>query len=153
MCRRSQDQTWQVSVFFFKVIEFVCLSVFLSKEILRWRELATSRTSECIRRFETLLSYLSVPATGLTCSHSLGFLLFSYYLVHFVSHFIYGHQSCPQIICHVYTYIYAHACAQQLTLHSGCGLCSLWPMQLMAICMANMTVQSGVCVLVSFSCL
>ena len=35
----------------------------------------------------------------------------SYYPVHFVSHYIYGHQSRPQIICHVYTYIYAHACA------------------------------------------
>ena len=91
-----------------------CLSVCLSfcKKILRWRELATFRTSERIRNAPI---YLPVPATGLTRSHSLGFLLFSYYPVHFVSHFIYGHQSRPQIICHVYTYIYAHA--QQLTLH------------------------------------
>ena len=56
-----------------KVIEFVFLSVFLSKEILTWRELATSKTSECIEGLKTLLSYLSVPATGLTCFHSLGF--------------------------------------------------------------------------------
>ena len=47
--------------------------------------------------------------TGLTRSHSLGFLLFSYYPIHFVSHFIYGHQSHPQIICHVFTYIHAQA--------------------------------------------
>ena len=106
-----------------KVIKFVLLSVFLSvflqKNVLRWHELATFRTSECIRRFENAPIYLPVPATGLTRSHSLGFLLFSFYPVHFVSHFIYGHQSRPQITCHVYTYIYAHARAQQLTLHSG----------------------------------
>ena len=73
---------------------------------------------------EFVFLYLPVPATVLTRSQSLGFLLFSYYPVHLVSHFIYGHQSRPQIICHVFTYIHAHA--QQLTLHSGCGVCSVW---------------------------
>ena len=83
----------------------VCPSVCLSAKNLRWRELTTFRTSKRIRRFENAPIYLSVPATGLTRSHSLGFLLFSYYPVHFVSHFFYGHQSRPQIICHVYTHI------------------------------------------------
>ena len=99
-----------------------CLSVFLSKENLRWRELATTMTSECIRRFENAPILLTC-----TCHWADLLCCCSYYPVHFVSHFIYGHQSRPQTICHVYTYIYAHARAQQLTLHSGCGVCSLWP--------------------------
>ena len=124
---------------------YFCLS--FCKKILRWRELATFRTSERIRRFENTPIYLPVPATGLTRSHSLGFLLFSYYLVHFVSHFVYGHQSCPQIICHVYTYIYAHARAQKLTLHSGSVAYALMAIWRIWQCRAR-----GVCALVSSSC-
>ena len=98
-----------------KVIKFVCLSFFLSAKKLAW----TSHFQDfwAYQKVKKFLSYLPVPATGLTCSHSLGFLLFSYYPVHFVSHFIYGHESRPQLICHMFTYIHAHA--QQLTLHSG----------------------------------
>ena len=104
-------------------VKWSSLSFCLSAKNLRWCELATFRTSEHIRRFENA-PILPVPATGLTHSHSLGFLLFSYYPVHFVSHFIYGHQSRPQLICHMFTYIHAHA--QQLTLHSGCSIWQRW---------------------------
>ena len=44
---------------------------------------------------------LHVPATGLIHTYLLQFQLFSYYPVHFVSHFNYGHESCPQIIFHI----------------------------------------------------
>ena len=66
-----------------KVIEFVFLS--FCKKNLRWRELATSRTSERIRRFE------NAPILP---------------------------------TCHVFTYNHAHT--QLLTLHSGCGVYSIW---------------------------
>ena len=62
---------------------------------------------------KTLLSYLPVPATGLTRSHSLGFLLFSYYPVHFVSHFF-----------TVMSHAHIHAHAQQLTCIAGVALAS-----------------------------
>ena len=69
------------------------------------------------------LTYLYLRP-GLIRFHSQQFQLFSYYPVHFVSHFIYGHESRPQHICHVFTYIHAHA--QQLTLHNGCGVYCIW---------------------------
>ena len=84
---------------------------------------------------KTLLSYLPVPTTGLslarhtpsiwlwgvaretttglTRSHSLGFLLFSYYPVHFVSHFF-----------TVMSHAHIHAHAQQLTCIAGVALAS-----------------------------
>ena len=79
----------------------VCPSV--GKKILRWRELVTSILiiSEALK---TLQSYLPVPASGLIRSHLLGFQLFSYYPVHFVSHFIYGHRSHPQSMSHIHAH-------------------------------------------------
>ena len=92
------------------------IDILAAKKILRWRELAPSRTSEHIRSIEDT-PILLVPATGLTRFYSWRFQLFS---CPFGSHFIYGHESRPQLTCHVFTYIHAHP--QHLTLHSGCGV-------------------------------
>ena len=93
-----------------KVIEFVFHSFFLSvtKKILRWHEVAPSKTSEHIRSSEDT-PILLVPATGLIRFHSRQLQLLSYYPVHFGSQFIYSHELRPQHICHVFTYIHAHA--------------------------------------------
>ena len=85
-----------------KVTKFVCLSFFLSvAKKLRSHDLAPLWISEHIRTFENrpiLLTY-TYSTTGLTHFDSLHFQLFSYYLVHFGSHFIYGHGSHPQLVC------------------------------------------------------
>ena len=80
----------------------------VTKQNLRWHKLASSRISEHIRSMEDT-PILLVSASGLNHFHSWRFHLFPYYPVHFGSHFIYGHVSCLQLICHVFTYIHAHA--------------------------------------------
>ena len=107
----------------------ICLSFIhsfilsVAKKILRWRELAPSRTSEHIRSFEDtpiLLTCTCYWADSLPLATISAVFLLSgpfcqpFYLRPWVT---------P--ICHVFTYIH-HAHAQQLTLHSGCGVYSIW---------------------------
>ena len=102
-----------------KVIEFVRCLLSVWPKILRWRKLATSRTSEHIRSTPTILTCTCYWADSLPLAGISAVVLLSGPLV---SYFIYGHESRPQHMPRV------HAHAQQSTLHSGCSVYSVLKM-------------------------
>ena len=119
------SQTQQVLLAFFVITPRACakgkvvdLFPSVAKKFWRWRELAPSRTSELIWSFEntpillTCTCYWAESLPLAAISAVFYYYYYYYYPVHFVSHFIYGHESRPQHIYHVFTITYIHVHAQ-----------------------------------------